>query len=368
MGKKSKASKAKAKAKGKTAPAPSANGHVPNGGNAGIVSDASGAMVTGKKANKCVRCFGTVKAEKGISCPGCSQLYCWRCEKKAFGTCPNGDKCVHPIRRCKRCSAGKTFLDTMKRREELICPEPNTEDPTYFRSVGVALQRFNEDVIAEDDVLTIDASPVVICTSCGVHECRRCFLDPKPGKIDGCGICTGHLCGACSEEMLQNTIRAISGDDASARAIANRCIQSRLENGSPSPEYVQEFGEVLCRVSGDAIIRCHTPGCKLTACVSCLDDLSLASVVKSVLSYDQERGRNLLPFKCSRCYWSTKPCTNPSCPNEVGVPTKRCGGCHIDRYCSVECQAAAYPAHMNRCSKIQEKRKASLGDKGGQDE
>ena len=63
-------------------------------------------------------------------------------------------------------------------------------------------------------------------------------------------------------------------------------------------------------------------------------------------------------YRCSRCYWSTKPCTNPSCPNEVGVPTKRCGGCHIDRYCSIKCQLAAYPTHVKRCQKIQEKRAA----------
>lgn len=59
---------------------------------------------------------------------------------------------------------------------------------------------------------------------------------------------------------------------------------------------------------------------------------------------------------CAFCHWSSKPCTNPSCPNEIGVPTKRCGGCRIDRYCSVECQAEAHPHHEARCKKIQEKR------------
>ena len=64
----------------------------------------------------------------------------------------------------------------------------------------------------------------------------------------------------------------------------------------------------------------------------------------------------LCPSCTEEKYWSTKPCTNPTCPNEVGVPTKRCGGCHLDRYCSVECQAAAYPDHVARCLKIQAKR------------
>ena len=51
-----------------------------------------------------------------------------------------------------------------------------------------------------------------------------------------------------------------------------------------------------------------------------------------------------------RDYLSVKICTNYTCPNEVGkVKTFRCGDCRKSRYCSVECQAAAYPDHKQIC-------------------
>ena len=84
-------------------------------------------------------------------------------------------------------------------------------------------------------------------------------------------------------------------------------------------------------------------------CLGCLDDRSLDSFLRHILLKGPK-------FQCSECYWKTKPCTNPTCPKEAGVPTKRCGGCHLDRYCSVACQAAAYPNHMAKCKKIQAKR------------
>ena len=43
--------------------------------------------------------------------------------------------------------------------------------------------------------------------------------------------------------------------------------------------------------------------------------------------------------------------------------TKRCGGCHLDRYCSVECQTAMYPDHVGRCKRIQNKRAAPVEKK-----
>ena len=51
-----------------------------------------------------------------------------------------------------------------------------------------------------------------------------------------------------------------------------------------------------------------------------------------------------------RDYLSTKICTSYTCPNEEGkVKTFRCGDCRNSRYCSVECQAAAYPDHKDIC-------------------
>ena len=78
MGKKSKAAKAKAKA----GAGDGSSGPKEGGGTGGGTS--GDAMVTSNKRQNCVRCFGTVKADKGSACPGCSLLYCWRCEKKYF--------------------------------------------------------------------------------------------------------------------------------------------------------------------------------------------------------------------------------------------------------------------------------------------
>ena len=95
-------------------------------------------------------------------------------------------------------------------------------------------------------------------------------------------------------------------------------------------------------------------------CCGCLDDESAHSLLASLL---EKRGKGLNGFQCRSCYWKSKPCTNPSCPNDIGVPTKRCGGCHLDRYCSVECQTAAYPDHVGKCTRIQNKRAAAAEKK-----
>ena len=119
------------------------------------------------------------------------------------------------------------------------------------------------------------------------------------------------------------------------------------------PQFSQEMEKLGNLVRGNtvgAISIC--PTCKVCICTACMDDKSMESFVVAMMKSSASS------YQCSRCYWSTKPCTNPTCPNEVGVPTKRCGGCHLDRYCSVECQLAAYPAHVNRCGRIQEKRAA----------
>ena len=113
MGKKSKASRAKAKA----GAGDGSSGPKGGGGSGG--GAAGGAMVTSNKKQNCVRCFGTVKADKGTACPGCSLLYCWRCEKKSFTACPNGTECVHPIRRCQLCVVGATIFRVLEEKEEL---------------------------------------------------------------------------------------------------------------------------------------------------------------------------------------------------------------------------------------------------------
>ena len=130
-----------------------------------------------------------------------------------------------------------------------------------------------------------------------------------------------------------------------------------MKSGMPPPtDSMRELMKMTKKMMGDFTVSCVA--CSTDTCVSCMDDRSLTALVVSqvrLLCFGEDVSR----FRCSRCYWSTKPCTNPSCPNEVGVPTKRCGDCHIDRYCSVECQAAAYLDHIGRCKKIVAKRDAA---------
>ena len=356
MGKKSKAAKAKGKAGTANAPASSGAGIDAVGGAPG------GSKMTSKKAQKCVRCFGTVKTDKGISCPGCSQLYCWRCEKKAFDFCPNGTNCAHPIRRCLNCAHGATFIDVMKKREGFICPDSADYRPETIDYVNRALVRFTDEVIPQDDALSGDARPTRKCEGCDFHECLPCTSNPKSGRIYTCRRCRCALCIVCAEKKF----RAMKFDDVGTSLASRWARKQELQIESLSLEDVREFFEFFRKFSGDAVIRCHTPGCMLTSCISCMDDLSMASMIISGLSHHRYLGKTgeILPIQCSRCYWTTKPCTNPTCPNEVGVPTKRCGGCHLDRYCSVECQMAAYPAHLNRCNKIRERRAAALEKNG----
>ena len=339
MGKKSKAAKAKAKVGvGDGSLGPKGGGGTGGGTSAGAMVTSSG----GNKKQNCVRCFGTVKADKGSACPGCSLLYCWRCEKKAFEECPNGSNCVH------LCVENRTFFRVLEEKEGLTWL--NFRDLAFgdSRTFGQAFARFQQ-YIEQDETLSIDANACAKCPDCEVRECFRCQRDPTHRRILSCGSCGTTRCAACSRGILDAML-----DNAEAfDSIFQCCMRSSLEEDSLSSEVVRDLSTVLRETSGNAIIRCKTSTCNFSCCVACADDQTIASAVKWLFPHAPRS-----TFKCSRCYWSTKPCTNPTCPNEVGVPTKRCGGCHLDRYCSVECQLAAYPAHVNRCSRIQEKRAA----------
>jgi hypothetical protein len=140
-------------------------------------------------------------------------------------------------------------------------------------------------------------------------------------------------------------------------------LSAAIAARSKSPgacEALQVAAERLRKFSPDKYYKCHE--CNELSCFSCLDDrsigmcssLSVAVMQKEISTIE---GRAL--SKCTRCYWSSKPCTNPNCPNKVGIPTKRCGDCHLDRYCSVECQVAAHPGHVARCQRIQARRAAA---------
>lgn len=85
MGKKSK--KQSGGAKDKTSSNASS---VVSGGKdmAGDSMGGGGILASGKK-QKCFRCLASLKEpSKAHACPGCSLLYCWRCERKFFAECP----------------------------------------------------------------------------------------------------------------------------------------------------------------------------------------------------------------------------------------------------------------------------------------
>ena len=64
---------------------------------------------------------------KAHACPGCTQLFCWRCERKMFKECPNGEECAGQARRCVACCNGVSldlFLKVHERKiEEAVPPD-----------------------------------------------------------------------------------------------------------------------------------------------------------------------------------------------------------------------------------------------------
>ena len=337
----------------------------------GIVVAGGGGGSSGKKP-KCVRCLSTLKdLAKAHGCSGCSQLFCWRCERKTFWECPNGKHCVDPQRRCRECVGGKGMAELAEsfaadksilkefganfrcggamakltkvvpvdesRIENLTTTlvqatcEAGLEECTdvdilsenmqacFFQEEGYC--RWNGDVIVRGKALSWDC-PV---------ECSACAFDTdtsRPSRFRTCFTCRLHLCNACN-------------DDAKGRIVTGSA------DNAMSPEQLRtKFHRMICR------------------CKECTRDICVDCCLESTLGDGEFDIRPdglwaLCPPCAEEKYWSTKPCTNPSCPNEVGVPTKRCGGCHLDRYCSVECQAAVYPSHIARCLKIQAKRAAA---------
>ena len=372
MGKKSKRSAGRAKAGSGTpavasasaAAAPPAAGStatgmssagIPNGG--GIVVAGGGS--SGKKP-KCNRCLSTLRdLAKARSCPGCSQLYCWRCEKQ-FWYCPNGKrpngKCVDPLGRCFDCFCGKTMAKARDGFDESLSMDRRT-------SVLTAME-----YIANNDLLTIAALPFQMCslwyegqcrwdgsgTVCdgdgntlgwsacqgSPYECPACAYDVNNSRISlfrTCSNCRLHLCTACDDY----------GEE--------RIVTGSLDDANVPEELRTKFPPTIC--------RCKE--CMRSICVDCCLENTIGDGEFDI----RPDGLSALCPPCAeKKYWSTKPCTNLSCPNEVGVPTKRCGGCHLDRYCSIECQAAAYPSHVARCHKIQAKRAAAGKEAGGTQE
>ena len=337
----------------------------------------SGTLIsTGKKLKlNCVRCFCNLKdLAKAHQCPGCSLLYCWRCERKCFDGCPNGDGCVHPIRRCLDCIQSATLNRAIG--QDVV----TTESGSYRLTQGeVAL--FQER-IRSDDRLGRAAMPFNHC-ACGKAACNDCFVDPAVADLLRCAgpDCVKSRCRPCNFGLVMNPQSSSREamyeccDDVTfsgARSCNERHIQHVRRAIREARRYDKEDPDSWDADEADYMAECQD--CKRSYCYECLDGRSIDSLARTTLTtLVEERMIQSLPsgtpyvapgaenmvgsvFQCNTCYWSAKPCTNPTCPNEIGVPTKRCGGCHIDRYCSVDCQAAAYPDHAARCKKIQDKR------------
>ena len=326
MGKKS---KAKAKAGGgsstKALPSPSSSssGRSPSAGTS-IGGNVEAAAGKGKQKLKCIRCLANIKdADKARACPGCSDIYCWRCEKKDFGECSRGADCVRPVRRCERCRWGKTL--------------------TALRST---------DHVKESEARTnsfetrVDALPMRLCHTKGCHVWECCPCADRVGSKKALRVC-------CRCFKAQCAVCLTKSKNEECRVIINP-MQNMMRNDVPlTTAHFDSFAATLRSDLPDLMAPCD--GCGVDFCFKCADHIHLVSVVKGI----EEKlrvGKSKSPVRCPTCYYKAKPCTNPTCPNEVGISTKRCGGCHIDRYCSVECQAAAYPGHVERCKKIQEKR------------
>ena len=201
-----------------------------------------------------------------------------------------------------------------------------------------------------------EAIPFQSCGAdgCTTHEveCYACFKDTFHRSLVDCVTCSRIRCHACKDAesngvQLRRTAELISALESMERVSSHQITSIASDIRAQSP---------------DAWACCVE--CGSCFCYGCLDDKfaeSLAvTIVEGIRLLDSGGDPHSLKelFKCSYCYWKSKPCANPSCPNDIGVPTKRCGGCHLDRYCSVECQAAMYPDHVGRCERIQNKRAA----------
>ena len=322
MGKKSKKNGGGAKAKNAAA------------GSSTMIAAAAGGIggsvqTSGGKKLKCVRCFGNIKdVAKAHQCPGCSDLFCWRCEKKAFKECPNGENCVYPIRRCADCAHALRYMSVANN-----CADKKE----FFDSL--------EALIRSDERLSTESTPFRFCSGpdCHVSECHRCCIALRIStRLQCCVLCRKTQCRKCGHSPDADTIIAL-------RRVLDRKQQCFGFDNDDKAEVLQ-----VMRTS-ELFAKCQR--CKQSFCLQCVDE-RFGRTIASDLLYRTAFGGEFLIREgiCSFCYWSTKPCTNPNCPKEVGVPTKRCGGCHVDRYCSVECQVAMYPYHAVRCKKIQEKR------------
>ena len=284
-----------------------------NGGSGGIDS-----RQNKTKKIRCISCLSNIKdVNKAFDCPGCSRPFCWRCERKYFESCPNGAVCVRPMRRCRDCVSGKT----------------TTKLIAEGRSAG--------DSGAE---LVGTGRPFVTCgrDGCYNHECYHCCMDSSTVmSIINCFQCNKKRCPGCAADAYDFCVGAMNKVEASVgeRNFSCRDVDETLR--------VMNLGTR----GDDWMTKCRN-----------FSDCGKAICMKCVFIRCTSEGTSLRQIKiCDYCYYSKKPCANPHCPYEVGVPTKRCGDCRSTRYCSKACQVAMYPSHQKECKSIQEKKARKVG-------
>ena len=346
MGKKSKKNAAKTEA---GPPSSLANAEEAGAEVAARSGSANGILTSGSgssKKQRCITCRVLLKdLTKAHECHGCHQLtgglFCWRCERKYFVECPNGSACAHPVKRCHGCSHGVTAKSISMK---YVDQEGNShwvkgDDSDLFLRV---CER-------EHSKCNMDSIPLQQCGAdgCSVQECYRCLAAPDLHQLNSCSICSLVRCYNCMHKKY-----------VSSNEITKEMMRMSDSNTPLSKFDFAEVAEMIRNADPESIGKCED--CGVSFCFSCMDNRSLQIVSRCFVDAVRNGEDGCELFRCSQCYWSSKPCTNPNCPNEVGIPTKRCGGCHLGRYCSVECQAAAYPEHMRRCHKIQAKRAATV--------
>ena len=296
------------------------------------------------KKQRCFSCLALLKdLAKAHQCPGCSDLYCWRCEKKSFEDCPNSELCVQPTKRCGCCIDGNFKFEVYM----AACPYVDKEGKPFPKeSYSDVFRQLCEN---ESTYPNLDTMPLQQCRGdgCTVQECYRCFAAPDVRKLNSCSVCSLVRCSECIKMRPSEW-----GSDALEYFVGLAGL------GVPFTESdISTTAAVLRKAEPETIGTCKD--CGIGYCLSCMDDSNLLRCTLNGLYGVMNGMDKTKQFQCYGCYWSAKPCINPNCPNEDGTPTKRCGGCHIDRYCSIECQAEMYPEHMAKCKKIQAKRLAS---------
>ena len=302
-----------------------------------------------QKLQKCTRCLANIKdLSRGQQCPGCSHFYCWRCEKKYFRYCPNGGDCVHPLRRCLSCANTTTMVNALDAAGTAL-PEPASDGRVCGIAALASWLAFRK-VVDQSETLSIDAVPFLGCgkKGCNSMECVRCVSVPEMKCLLWCSGCPTIRCIHCNVASLKSSpfgslIYEACGDP-----------EKRIQF---DPSETAKRAEEMLHSSPDSFWQCGA--CKCLYCFRCIGVRGLSAII----GHNLMKGENPASFKCNKCYWSAKPCNNPKCPNEVGIPTKRCGDCRSARYCSKECQKVAYPEHIDTCEKVQKKRAARMRNK-----